>query len=63
MFTFQFANDRITIYTKEKPFGTWQFGKIGVWVKLKCKHLVSSEGMRENVLHIFRAQEEGGDPE
>ena len=37
-------NDKIDSYTKKKPFGTWQFGKIGVLVnsiiqKLKSKHL------------------------
>ena len=48
------------------PFGTWQFGKIGVLVnfrtiKLKSKHLVCLsflwffEGMRKNILYIFRA--------
>ena len=52
------------------PFGTWQFGKIGVLVnfitqKLKSKHLGSLsqfslvtgffEGRRDNILHIFRA--------
>ena len=28
VFTFQFLNDEIYSYTKKKPFGTWQFGKI-----------------------------------
>ena len=51
----------------KKPFGTIQFGKIGVLVnviiqKLKCKHLVCLslvsrfyEETRENILHMFRA--------
>ena len=45
--TFQFLSDEIYSYTKIKPFGTWQFGKIGVLVnfitqKLKSKHLAIS---------------------
>ena len=45
MFTFQFLNDKIYSYIKKKPYGTWQFGKIGVLAnsiipKLKSKHLV-----------------------
>ena len=46
LFAFQFLNDKIYSYIYQKrPFGTWQFGKIGVLVnfiiqKLKSKHLV-----------------------
>ena len=45
VFTFEDLKAKIQSYTKKKPFGTWQFGKIGVLVnfviqKLKTKHLV-----------------------
>ena len=46
MFTFQLFNDKIYSYIyQKKPFGTWQFGKIGVLVELiiqkwKSRHLV-----------------------
>ena len=45
MYAFQDLKAKIYNYTKKKPFGTWQFGKIGVLVnliiqKLKSKHLV-----------------------
>ena len=44
VFTFQNLKAKIYSYIK-KPFGTWQFSKIGVLVnfiiqKLKSKHLV-----------------------
>ena len=44
MFIFQFLMMKLQLYQK-KPYGTWQFGKIGVSVhfiiqKLKSKHLV-----------------------
>jgi hypothetical protein len=37
VFTFQFFNDKIY----QKPFDTWQFGKIGVLVKFTIKKLKS----------------------
>ena len=63
MFTFQFLNDKIYSYTKKKPFGTWQFGKIGVLVNfiIQKKKKVNTQfvsvfsddrfqGMRENII-------------
>ena len=67
MYTFLDLKVKMYNYTKKKPFGTWQFGKIGVLVnfiiqKMKSKHLICFslvtgffEGTGENTLHIFRA--------
>ena len=55
----------LKLYPK-KPFGTWQFGKIGVWVNFIIQKLRFSlsqfslaggffERTRENILQIFRA--------